>query len=153
MKCLLVFGRAITIIMMMLMKKITFAFPIFLLLTGLCACASRGVSQSGCLSDVGAEQFAETISDGGNTVLLDVRTAGEYAEAHLRGALLIDVNTDTFQTTVRRWLSRNKTIAVYCRSGRRSLRAAELLKKEGYRVVNLKGGIMEWRQEGRPVEP
>lgn len=137
----------------MLMKKNTFALAFFSLLMGLSACASHSVPKTGSLSDVGVEEFAEVLSNGENTLLLDVRTAGEYAEAHLRGALLIDVNSDTFQTAVRRLLPRGKTIAVYCRSGRRSLRAAELLQKEGFKVVNLKGGILVWKQEGRLVEP
>ena len=44
------------------------------------------------------------------------------------------------------------TIAVYCRSGRRSKAAAEFLVKQGYNVIELEGGIMAWQKAGKPVE-
>jgi L-ascorbate metabolism protein UlaG (beta-lactamase superfamily) len=40
---------------------------------------------------------------------------------------------------------------VYCRSGKRSALAAGGLTKEGYKVVNLKGGIIAWKEAGMPV--
>ena len=48
-------------------------------------------------------------------------------------------------------LPKDKTIAVYCRSGRRSADAANQLAAVGYRVVNLKGGIMAWSNAKMPV--
>ena len=48
-------------------------------------------------------------------------------------------------------LSKVSTVLVYCRSGRRSLDAAEILTHLGYKVVNLKGGIIEWKEDGLPV--
>jgi rhodanese-related sulfurtransferase len=47
----------------------------------------------------------------------------------------------------------SKTIAVYCRSGRRSASAANRLAAEGYKCVNLKGGIIAWKEAGMPVKP
>jgi L-ascorbate metabolism protein UlaG (beta-lactamase superfamily) len=48
-------------------------------------------------------------------------------------------------------LSADKTIAVYCRSGRRSASAAERLAREGFQCVNLKGGIVAWKEARMPV--
>ena len=48
-------------------------------------------------------------------------------------------------------LPTGKTIAVYCRGGRRSVTAAEKLVAEKYEVVNLEGGIMAWKEAGMPV--
>ena len=44
-----------------------------------------------------------------------------------------------------------KKIAVYCRSGRRSANAAGKLADIGYKCVNLKGGIISWKDAGKPV--
>jgi len=94
--------------------------------------------------------FAELMNDT-NVVVLDVRTAEEFKEGHLEGAVNIDYKQGDFveQAVVR--LPKGRMIAVYCRSGRRSAGAAELLAKEGYRVVNMKGGIIAWQEAQMPV--
>lgn len=83
--------------------------------------------------------------------LLDVRTPEEYAEGHINGATNINVQSDNFREMAVRELSKDSTVLVYCRSGRRSLTAAEILIKLGYKVVNLKGGIIDWKENGRPL--
>jgi len=81
-----------------------------------------------------------------NIVLLDVRTAEEYAEKHIPGSLLIPL--DVIETTVTQKIADQKTtIFVYCRSGRRSVTAAESLVKLGYTDVYNLGGIMDWPYE------
>jgi len=94
--------------------------------------------------------FAELI-DSADVVILDVRTTDEFNEGHIKGAILIDQNKSDFLELVRQLLPKEKTIAIYCRSGRRSANAAERLVKEGYKPVNLKGGIQEWKKENMPV--
>lgn len=108
-------------------------------------------AQSEDINSVGAEEFEQGIKSDSATVL-DVRTAGEYAEGHIAGAKNIDVQKAGFRNMVAAQLPKDRTVWVYCRSGRRSLTAARILKKEGYEVVNLKGGIMEWEQKGKPTE-
>jgi rhodanese-related sulfurtransferase len=49
-------------------------------------------------------------------------------------------------------LPMDKKIAVYCRSGRRSANAAGKLAAEGYRCVNLKGGIVAWKEADKPMK-
>lgn len=83
--------------------------------------------------------------------LPDVRTPQEYAEGHIDGALNINLQSDDFQKMAEKDLSKDATILVYCRSGRRSMDAAEILTKLGYKVVNLKGGIIERIEDGLPV--
>ncbi len=86
-----------------------------------------------------------------NVQILDVRTKREYDEGHLADAEQIDVLDDDFMTTARNVLDKSKTIAVYCRSGKRSTDAARKLSAEGYKVINMKGGIMKWQKEKKPV--
>ena len=88
--------------------------------------------------DVDVKQFAEIIADT-SVVVLDVRTADEFAEGHIARAVNID-----FMDKAKAALPKGKTIAVYCRSGRRSANACEQLSSEGFKTYNLKGGIIAW---------
>ena len=96
------------------------------------------------------KEFAKLIA-GSNVVILDVRKSEEYAESHIKGAILIDQFQNDFMEQAKSKLPKDKTIAVYCRSGRRSANAAGRLAREGYKPVNLKGGIIAWTKEGQPV--
>ena len=95
-------------------------------------------------------EFAELVADT-NVVVLDVRTASEFAEGHLERAINIDYHQSDFVEKAKATLPLDKKIAVYCRSGRRSAGAAARLGEEGYKLVNLKGGIIAWKEAGMPV--
>ena len=86
-----------------------------------------------------------------DVVVLDVRTEEEFKEGHIEGALNIDQGQEGFVDKVKAALSTDKTIAIYCRSGRRSANAAEKLAAVGYKCVNLKGGIIAWKDANMPV--
>lgn len=86
-----------------------------------------------------------------NVLLLDVRTAAEFEEGHIEGAINIDQGQRDFIEQAKAVLTADKTVAVYCRSGRRSASAADRLTKEGFQCVNLKGGIMAWKEAQMPV--
>ncbi len=81
----------------------------------------------------------------GEMRVIDVRTRSEYAEAHIAGAENIDVNQPDFIERLRL----KGDVAVYCRTGKRSARAAMLIAEQGYNVYDLGGGIMAWRQAGK----
>jgi len=94
--------------------------------------------------------FSELIADT-NVVVLDVRTAAEFAEGHILRAILIDQGQSDFVEKAQAALPTDKTIALYCRSGRRSANAAGRLAAVGYKCVNLKGGIIAWKEAGLEV--
>ena len=96
------------------------------------------------------KEFAELIADS-NVVILDVRKADEFAEGHIKGAILIDQFQNDFLEQAKAKLPVDKTIAIYCRSGRRSANAAGKLADVGYKCVNLKGGILAWKEANMPV--
>ena len=96
------------------------------------------------------KEFAELIADP-DVVILDVRKADEFAEGHIRGAIFIDQFQSDFVEQAKANLPKNKTIAIYCRSGRRSANAAGKLADVGYKCVNLKGGIIAWKEAGMLV--
>lgn len=90
-----------------------------------------------------AEAFEQVISDT-SVVRLDVRSNDEYASGHIAKAINIDVMKDDFKTKATSLLPKDKTIALYCRSGRRSKKAAGILVENGYKVVELNSGISGW---------
>ncbi|GAB6982979.1 rhodanese-like domain-containing protein [Prevotella dentasini] len=103
------------------------------------------------IDNVGAGAF-EALAATDSVRVVDVRTAGEYAEGHIPGACNINVLDSSFVGIALGVLDPSFRIAVYCRSGRRSMIAARLLSSEGYRVTNLEGGYLAWVAEGKKVE-
>ena len=89
------------------------------------------------------EAFEKVISDT-SVVRLDVRSIDEYASGHIAKAINIDVMKDDFKTKATSLLPKDKTIALYCRSGRRSKKAAGMLSENGYKVIELHSGISGW---------
>lgn len=114
-----------------------------------------GLGTSSCarqesVTSVDANHFENAIH--ANSVqLIDVRSANEYAEGHIAHAANIDALQNDFLAKAQRSLSKKKPAYVYCRSGKRSMMAANKLAKAGYKVINLRGGILEWMDAGKPV--
>ncbi len=117
-----------------------------------CLLATLGLSTACSQSFENADvlAFSELI-EASDVVVLDVRSASEYAEGHIEGAVLIDQSQSDFLEKAKAALPKDKAIAIYCRSGRRSASAAKKLAAEGYKCVNLKGGIIAWKEAGKAV--
>ncbi|TMN20792.1 rhodanese-like domain-containing protein [Lentibacillus cibarius] len=74
--------------------------------------------------------------------LIDVREPNEFKKGHILGARNIPL-TQLKQRLVE--LRKDKPVYLYCQSGSRSARAAQLLHKKGYEDLNqLKGGFKKW---------
>ena len=97
-----------------------------------------------------AEAFEKVISDT-SVVRLDVRSIDEYASGHIAKAINIDVMKDDFTTKATSLLPKDKTIALYCRSGRRSKKAAGILVENGYKVIELNSGISGWTNAQKEI--
>jgi rhodanese-related sulfurtransferase len=85
-------------------------------------------------------------------VVLDVRTAAEFAAGHVPGARnvsheLLASRLDELSA------ARDKQVVLYCRSGRRTLLAEDVLRKAGFtRLGHLEGDFLAWEAEHRPIE-
>lgn len=130
------------------MKKILTCLLAALGLTTACGQQRSGAAEN--FENVEVAAFAELIADS-NVVILDVRKADEFAEGHIKGAILIDQFQSDFVEQAQAKLPKGKTIAIYCRSGRRSANAAGKLADIGYKCVNLRGGILAWKKADMPV--
>lgn len=101
---------------------------------------------------ISPEEFQSRLTTDPQAYLLDVRKPAEFAEGHLAGANLINwLDIDTFKQKAAE-LDKTKTIYVYCRSGRRSNDAATYLASQGYKVVDMDGGILAWETQHLPIE-
>lgn len=84
-------------------------------------------------------------------VILDVRTAKEFASGHIEDAINLDYYAKTFVDDLDR-LDKTKTYLVYCRSGSRSTKAFNLMKELKFqKVYTMDGGIIRWQTEGLPM--
>jgi rhodanese-related sulfurtransferase len=90
-------------------------------------------------------------SDSG-TVLLDVRSPGEYNDelGHLENSILIPIKELEKRVEELEQYD-DRTIIVYCSHGIRSARAAKFLTKEGFTVFSLMGGLTKWNRDSYPV--
>ncbi len=99
-------------------------------------------------SHVGVEAWAAAAEQPG-VVVLDVRTPEEFAEGHIDGAVLVNLNSGQFDTEVAT-LNPSLEYAVYCRSGNRSRAAINVMTALGFNsTVGLEGGISAWTSSGR----
>lgn len=122
-----------------IMKKLFSSLMVLLGLGANTACSQQ------LFQDANVEDFAQ-LTDSSGVQILDVRTAEEFAEGHLRNAVNIDVKQSSFKDEALKRLDRNRRVAVYCRSGRRSATAANILVQNGFQVTNLLGGILAWQK-------
>ena len=111
----------------------------------------------GCAADDGIKvitvnEFAEAVKSDTTAVILDVRTADEFAEGHIEGAINMDVKNDAAFDSGIKALDSSKTYYVYCRSGRRSHKAATKIQALGFKAIDMEGGITAWKDAKMPVE-
>lgn len=96
--------------------------------------------------------FAKEIKTTQKPQILDVRTPEEFAEGHINNATNIDWQGENFVKNAEK-LSKNKPVYVYCRSGKRSLKASEKLAELGFKkIYNLDGGFLKWNAEKQKAQ-
>ena len=113
------------------------------------ACDSGGSAADPGAYTVSAEEAVQMIESDERTVI-DVRSPAEYADAHIEGAVNIDVDGD-FEAQIEE-LDPEEPYLVYCRSGNRSAQAAELMEEAGFQDVADAGGLADLARAGAPVE-
>ena len=112
--------------------------------------AASGDATSASILDVSVEEASELIS-GAGVVVLDVRTAGEFAEGHIEGAVNLDVMSETFVEDLAK-LDKGASYVVHCRSGKRSAKAIEAMKAAQIQsIAHMSTGMNGWRAAGLPV--
>src|ERR1039458_624035 len=100
--------------------------------------------------DIDAVEVKARIDRGDSFVLIDVREPHEYQICRIPYAKLIPLGQLPQRVNE---LDRDIEIVAHCKSGMRSAKAVDLLKKAGYRARNMKGGILAWSDKVDPSVP
>jgi rhodanese-related sulfurtransferase len=83
-------------------------------------------------------------------LVLDVRSTEEFAQGHVPGA--VNIPHDQVASRMAE-VPKDKDVVLYCRSGRRTGLAAEVLSANGYtRLLHLEGDMNAWLEKGRPIQ-
>ena len=107
------------------------------------------LGQTDKFKTVDVAEFAKAVADT-SYIVLDVRTSEEHAQGHIPGTdFNIDVLENNYTETALRKLPKGKPVALYCRSGNRSKKAARILAEKGYQVLELGTGFKGWVSEGK----
>ncbi|MEX2548203.1 MAG: molybdopterin-synthase adenylyltransferase MoeB [Chloroflexota bacterium] len=102
----------------------------------------------GPVREVMPAEAADLIAAG--AVLIDTRETHEWNAGHLEGATLIPP-IEVVEKVTQLAPDKEKQVVVYCAAGARSMRAAMQMAALGYQnVTSMAGGIVQWKQEGRP---
>ena len=101
------------------------------------------------ISEMTVVEVADSL--GSDSVFIDVREPAEYDEVHAKGVKNIPLATVSVETVGAD--NKDKEIFLICRSGKRSMAAAERLESEGFtKLVNVAGGTMAWVEAGLDSE-
>jgi len=133
------------------MKTITFKVALLLVLSfSFISCAqSTSTKKSDVVSLIAPQELKDKLGE--DIQLIDVRTPQEFAEGHLKGAILIDYFDADFMNKMSK-LDKSKDLYIYCRSGNRSGKVTRKLESMGFpKVYDLKGGILNWNQNNIKV--
>ena len=96
--------------------------------------------------NITAEEAKRIMDSGEECVILDVRSFEEYETGHIPGA--VNFPLDDIESKAKVFIPEQDTLyLVYCRSGRRSKQAAEILVELGYTSILEFGGIIDWPYE------
>ena len=113
-----------------------------------------GVQSAGAQNNtsLAADEFEKAIQKD-SVQLLDVRTAGEYKDGHIKNSLLADWKDEAEFSRRIGFIDKLKPVYVYCLGGGRSAAAAVKMRAMGYQhVYELKGGINAWKAGNKNVE-
>lgn len=100
-------------------------------------------SKTTAYSSLNGREFKEEYNRRKEAVLIDVRTAGEFASGSIPGAKNLDIMSSDFQKRIAA-LDRSKDYFIFCRSGSRSATACRLMAEQGFNTYNLREGVGGW---------
>ena len=144
------------------MKKLLLVFSLSLVIgvalvagcTGGATIAPAEETATQIIEDITPQEAFDLIQENQNNpgfVILDVRTAEEFASGYIENAINIDYYSDTFRDELDN-LDKNKAYLVYCRSGGRSGSTLDIMAELGFKeVYNILGGMINWQAEGLPT--
>ncbi|CAM4271991.1 rhodanese-related sulfurtransferase [Paenibacillus endophyticus] len=95
--------------------------------------------------EISAAELETQLKDGKSINLIDVREPDEWQEGHIKEARSIPLSE--LQDRISELQQGDQEIVLICRSGGRSGKACDFLQAQGYKVVNVTGGMLQWSGE------
>ncbi len=109
-------------------------------------CKPASNSSQKSFKDISIEAAHEKLATS-KSIFVDVRTPEEIAEGKIKGAIELDYRSSDFEDKILK-LDRDKDYVIYCRSGGRSKRFAEVMQKHEFKQVsNMLGGYEAWKSK------
>lgn len=131
------------------MKKLVLIFG---LVIASLSVSCQETNQSKDIQVISPQEVRDAVYDDNSHQLIDVRTVDEFKEGHLKNAQNICVTDGDFEENVAK-LDKDQPVYLYCRSGKRSAKAAEILKDLGFKeIYDMDGGILNWKSENLEIE-
>lgn len=102
------------------------------------------------MKDITVDQWKTQIAEDKDSVIIDVRTQDEVDEGKLEDALHIDIFLGQGFVDEVEKLDKSKNYYIYCRSGRRSAQACQVMNQLGFETTyNMLGGYMDWDAQNK----
>lgn len=93
------------------------------------------------MKEMTAKEIEILINQGKKLNIIDVREDDEVKNGKIQGAIHIPLDSVEIRMNE---LDKSEEYIIVCHAGGRSARAAEFLEKQGYRVINMQGGMLAW---------
>jgi phage shock protein E len=111
--------------------------------------AASLISNAQTAKKVNSHELAVLLDE--SLLIIDGRTAAEYSQGFIPGAVNIDFYSKTFVQQTENY-DRNRSVYLYCRNGSRSWLAADQLISSGFKnIFVLDGGFIRWEQDKKPI--
>lgn len=91
------------------------------------------------IKNISIEEFIKIAS---SVSIIDIRIIENYNNGHIDGAKNIPFNQ--LIISPEKYLQKNKTYYIYCSKGTKSIKACQILARQGYLVYNILGGYEAW---------
>ncbi|EFM13156.1 Rhodanese domain protein [Paenibacillus curdlanolyticus YK9] len=94
-------------------------------------------------AEIGTDELLQKLEAGEKLHLVDVREADEWQDGHIEQAISLPLST--LPARLGELTEGEEPFYLICRSGNRSGRACEYLATQGYQVINVAGGMLNWQ--------
>ena len=101
-------------------------------------------------TDIDPQDLADWMARERDLQVIDVREPYERQAGHIDGSAHIPIVELSARAGE---IDRERPVVFYCRVGARSDMAAQAFRASGYRAASMRGGLVRWTQEGRPLVP